>query len=164
MFYRSFLPNGEVLMPQGPAHADPAPERGDPVPIPDPMTAQEWEAWCDATALDDEPPGYGEEEEEPDPAPGELVCVTAGFAAGGMLDALPGGGELAFFADLAAGRDDRYAGASDGELDGVISAWDRVEAYACARKHAAVAEFIRRRPEPECRTDERSGLPEMWDE
>jgi hypothetical protein len=26
---------------------------------------------------------------------------------------------------------------------GVIAAWDRVEAHASARKHAAVAEFIR---------------------
>ena len=38
------------------------------------------------------------------------------------------------------------------------------EAYACARKHAAVAEFIRRRAEPDCATDERSGMPQMWDE
>ena len=75
-----------------------------------------------------------------------------------------GGGTLAFFAELAAGEDGRYAGASDNELDGVISAWDRVEAYACARKHAAVAEFIRRRAEPDCAIDERSGMPQVWDE
>ncbi len=81
----------------------------------------------------------------------------SGFAAGNLLDAMPGGMSLAFFAEHAAGEDDRYAGASDNELDGVISAWDRVEAYACARKHAAVAEFIRRRAEPDCAADEAVG-------
>ena len=85
------------------------------------------------------------------------------FAAGNPLDALPGGGTLAFFAELAAGEDNRYSGLADNELDGVVSAWDRVEAYACARKHAAVAEFIRRRPEPQCAVDESSGMP-VWDE
>ena len=30
----------------------------------------------------------------------------------------------------------------------MICAWDRVEAYASSRKHAAVAELIRRRPAP----------------
>src|SRR6266702_1886832 len=165
MFYRSFLPNGEVLMPQGPAHADPAAEPGEPTPTPDWMTAEDWEAWCDATAEADEPPDPDEEdEEEPDLAPGEQVIGTAGFAAGNLLDAMPGGGTLAFFAESAAGEDDRYAGASDGELDGVIAAWDRVEAHACARKHAAVAEFIRRRPEPEAGVTGRAGMPEVWDE
>jgi len=129
------------------------------------MTAEDWEAWCDATVPDGEPLDLGEEnEEEPDPEPGELVTGTAGFAPGGLLDVLPGGGTLAFFAENAAGDDDRYADASDGELDGVIGAWDRVEAYACARKHAAVAEFIRRRPEPACEIGERSGMPQIWDE
>ena len=35
---------------------------------------------------------------------------------------------------------------SDDELGGAICAWDRVEAYASSRKHAAAAELIRRRP------------------
>jgi hypothetical protein len=34
------------------------------------MTAADWEAWCDATPVDDEPPGPGDEKEEPDAAPG----------------------------------------------------------------------------------------------
>ena len=59
-------------MPPGPAHADPAAEPGDPLSSSDWMTAADWEAWCDATAEDDEPPAFGEyEAEEPDPAPGE---------------------------------------------------------------------------------------------
>ncbi len=150
-------------MPSGPAHADPASEPGDPVPASDWMSAAEWEAWCDATAVDDEPPAPGDEDEEPDRAPGD-PAEALGFASGGLLDGLPGGGMLAFYADAAAGEDDRYAGTSDNELDGVISAWDRVEAYACARKHAAVAEFIRRRPDPECAVAGPAMMPHIWDE
>src|SRR3954447_19303391 len=150
-------------MPSGPAHADAASEPGDPLPAPDWMSAAEWEAWCDATAAGDEPPVFGEDE-EPGPEPGAWIGQVSGFAAGNLLDALPGGGTLAFFAELAAGEGDRYAGVSDNELDGVIAAWSRVEAYACARKHAAVAEFIRRRADPDAATDERSGMPQMWDE
>ena len=151
-------------MPPGPAHADPAPEPGDPLPAPDWMSAAEWEAWCDATAPDDEPPALDDEDQEPDPETGTWAGAVSGFAADGVLDALPGGMSLGFFASNAAGDDDRYAGVSDDELDGVVSAWDRVEAYACARKHAAVAEFIRRRAEPGCAADEGSGMPQIWDE
>jgi hypothetical protein len=148
-------------MPQGPAHADPASEPGDPVPTPDWMTAAEWEAWCDAAAAADEPPAPDDDEEE---EPGDLVIGTSGFAAGNVLDGLPGGGTLAFFAELAAGDDGRYAGVSDNELDGVIAAWARQEAYASAHKHAAVAEFIRRRAEPDCGADGQTAMPAMWDE
>jgi hypothetical protein len=151
-------------MPPRPAHADPASEPDDPLPNPDWMTAADWEAWCDATAEDDEPPAPDDDEEEPDSAPGELAVGVSGFAAGGVLDALPGGGTLTFFAELAAGEDNRYAGVSDNELDGVIAAWDRQQAYACAGKHAAVAEFIRRRAEPDCGTHAVSGMPQVWDE
>jgi len=130
------------------------------------MSAEDWEAWCDATAVDDEPPAPDDGDEEPDsgPAPGEWAVGVSGFAAGGVLDVLPGGGTLAFFAGLAAGDDGRYAGVPDNELDGVIAAWDRQEAFACAGKHAAVAEFIRRRAEPDCGIDAVSGMPQVWDE
>ena len=75
--------------------------------------------------------------------PGEFLSRAAGFAAGMLLDTMPACNALAGFAAEAAGDDDRYDGASDDELAGAISAWDRVEAHAAARKHAAVAEFIR---------------------
>ena len=68
------------------------------------------------------------------------------------------------FAAEAAGEDDRYVGASDDEVAGAIAAWDRVEAYAAARKHAAVAEFIRRRAEPGCPLAGPAQMPETWDE
>jgi len=154
-------------MPRGPAHAGTAQEPGDPVPTPDWMTAEDWEAWCDATAVDDEPPGPSwddEEEDEPDPEPGERVAWSAGFAKSGIADELPGGSSLAFLADAAAGDDDRYPGATDAELDGVIAAWDRVEAHASARKHLAIAEFIRRRPEKGCEPAVPGGMPTRWDE
>ena len=78
--------------------------------------------------------------------PGEFGSRAAGFGAGMALDVMPGCGALAGFAAGAAGEDDRYAGACDDEVAGAVAAWDRVEAYAAARKCAAVAEFIRRRP------------------
>ncbi len=186
-------------MRRGPASAgsgrdeDPARE---PVPTPDPMTGEEWLAWCDSQAGRDEPPDP--DEEEPDPyglpgaweydldaivaecrritaeeaaacarlglaggqpvglarrgpgqpgsarrAPGEYPSRAAGFAAGMLLDVMPGCNALAGFAAEAAGEDDRYEGACDDEVAGAVAAWDRIEAHAAARKHAAVAEFIR---------------------
>ena len=77
---------------------------------------------------------------------------------------MPGCGALAGFAAEAAGEDDRYEGACDDEVAGAIAAWDRVEAYAAARKHAAVAEFIRRRPHPDCPPRGPAQMPETWDE
>jgi len=96
--------------------------------------------------------------------PGEFLSRAAGFAAGMLLDTMPGCGALAGFAAEAAGEDDRYQGASDDEVAGAISAWDRVEAYAAARKLAAVAEFIRRRPHPDYPPGGRAQMPETWDE
>src|SRR5689334_7048791 len=169
----SFIPNGVVLMPRRPAHAGGGRDAGpaglpeEPVPAPDWMTAEEWEAWCDATAeVDDGPPpdlGW-DEDPEPDPAGGERVAWTAGFGKDGLADGLPGGSELGFLAGAAAGDGDRYPDATDAELDGVIAAWDRVEAHACARKHLAIAEFIRRRPEQGCEPAEPGGMPGRWDE
>jgi hypothetical protein len=75
--------------------------------------------------------------------PSGQASPAAGFAAGQPLDTAPGCAALGSFLEDAAGGDDRYAGASDDELLGVIGGWDRVEANASAGKHAAVAEFIR---------------------
>ena len=63
---------------------------------------------------------------------------ASGFASGKPLDVAPGCLTLGQFAEEAAGDDDRYQGASDDEHAGAICAWDRVEAYASSRKHAAV--------------------------
>jgi hypothetical protein len=55
-----------------------------------------------------------------------------GFASGQPLDVAPGCATLGSFLEDTAGHDDRYVGASDDELLGVICAWDRQEAYASA--------------------------------
>ena len=147
------MPRG--LAPAGAGRdSDPAGLPNEPVPTPDWMSAEEWEEWCDLTAeAEDGPPrdlGWDEVGGDPELASGERVAWTAGFGKGGLADGLPGGSELAFLAEAAAGPDDRYPGATDAELDGLIAAWDRVEAHAAARKHLAIAEFIRRRPEKGC--------------
>ena len=97
-------------------------------------------------------------------AAGEYLSRAAGFAAGMLLDTMPGCNALAGFAAEAAGDDDRYGGAGDDEVAGAVAAWDRVEAHAAARKHAAVAEFIRRRPEPGCAGEGPAQMPASWDE
>src|SRR6266498_231563 len=81
--------------------------------------------------------------------PGESASPAAGFGPGMPLDILPGCAGLALSADAAAGEDDRFAGVSEGELIGVVCAWDRIEAHAAARKLAAIAELGRRNPKPE---------------
>jgi hypothetical protein len=67
--------------------------------------------------------------------PGVYASRASGFASGKPLDTAPGCLTLGQFAEAAAGADDRYPGASDGELIGAICAWDRVEAYASSRTH-----------------------------
>ena len=64
-----------------------------------------------------------------------FASPAAGFGSGEPLDLAPGCATLGLFVEDAAGEDDRYAGASDDELLGVICAADRAEASACARKH-----------------------------
>jgi hypothetical protein len=96
--------------------------------------------------------------------PGEYPGPAGAFATGMILDAAPGGMELGLFAADAAGTGDRYAGASDDALVGAICAWDRVEAHAAARKYAAVAELIRRRPAAGCPLEGEAQMPAGWDE
>jgi hypothetical protein len=96
--------------------------------------------------------------------PGEFAGPAAGFGSGRELDTAPGCAVLALFAEDAAGDDDRYHGASEDELVGLICAWERAEAHMAARKHAAVAELIRRRPEPGCAPEGPGQLPEAWEE
>ena len=96
--------------------------------------------------------------------PGVCAGPAAGFGSGRELDTAPGGAVLALFAEEAAGGDDGYWGASEDELVGVICAWDRAEAYMAARKHAAVAELIRRRPADGCPAAGPGQMPQAWEE
>src|SRR6476661_967689 len=67
--------------------------------------------------------------------PGESSSTAAAFGPGMVFDVLPGCAQLAVAADAAV-ADDRFAGISEGELVGMLCAWDRVEAHAAARKLA----------------------------
>ena len=57
--------------------------------------------------------------------PGQYASPAAGFASGEPLDTAPGCATLGLFVEDAARSDDRYTGASDDELLGVICASDR---------------------------------------
>ena len=70
--------------------------------------------------------------------PGESASPAAAFGPGMALDLELGGAGLAVAADAAA-VDDGFAGVSEGELVGLLCAWDRVEAHAAARKLAAIS-------------------------
>jgi Domain of unknown function (DUF222) len=96
--------------------------------------------------------------------PGEHPSPAAGFASGMPLDVAVGCAALGSFLEEAGGKEDRYAGASDDELLGVVCAWDRAEAAMAAGKHAAVAEFIRRRPAPGCAVQGPARMPEGVEE
>jgi hypothetical protein len=96
--------------------------------------------------------------------PGDSPGPAGAFATGQLLDVAPGGGALQGLAESAAGPGDRFTEASDDELTGVICALDRAEAAACALKHAAVAELIRRRPEPGCPLEGPAQMPATYDE
>jgi hypothetical protein len=92
-------------------------------------------------------------------------CGPAGaFATGQPLDVAPGGGTLLGLAEYAAGQDDRFPGSTDDELTGIICALDRAEAAACALKHAAVTELIRRRPGTGCELTGPARMPVIWEE
>src|SRR5579863_9911414 len=95
---------------------------------------------------------------------GQYAGPAGAFASGMVLDAAPGGVELALFAADAAGLDDRYPGVSDDELVGAICAWDRAEAHMAARKHTAIAELIRRRPAPGTQPEGEAQMPQGWEE
>src|SRR6266567_767487 len=185
-----------VCMPQGPdpvgpgRDENPAGEPGDPVPAPDVTAAEEeWLAWCDAAADQDEP--SDPDEEDPDSAapwdydldaiiaecrqvtaeetaaaaraarlglpagqpiplarrgpgqpgsarlsPGEYLSRAAGFAAGMVLDTMPGCGALAGFAaeallELARDLAVKLPGTSAAFRDGILSRY-KVQIIACA--------------------------------
>src|SRR6202453_3108822 len=99
-----------------------------------------------------------------EPFPGVYTSRASGFATGKPLDVAPGCLTLGQFLEEAAGADDRYPGASDDEMAGAVAGWDRVEAYVSSRKHAAVAEFIRRRPAQGCVLEGPAQMPAGFDE
>ena len=96
--------------------------------------------------------------------PGWSGSPAGGFGAGQPLDVAPGGSALLGFAEPVADDEERLGAAADDEIVGLICALDRAEAAACFLKHAAVAEFIRRRPAPGCTLEGEARMPESWEE
>jgi hypothetical protein len=92
---------------------------------------------------------------------GELGTAR-GFAANEPLDLALPGVALASFCDDATGEDGRCSGASDDELIGVLRGWQRIEAWAAARRLAVTAELIRRRPAEGCTPEGPAGMPKRW--
>jgi hypothetical protein len=70
---------------------------------------------------------------------GESSSRAAAFGTGMALDVMPACPGLALAADAAVGPGDCFDGVSDGELAGVLAAWDRLEAHMAARKLAGAA-------------------------
>ena len=89
---------------------------------------------------------------------------AAGLDAGGALDEALPCGALTMMAEDLAGEGDRYEGAGEDELVGAVALWDRVQAYATARKLGAAAAFLRVRPEPGCELADVGDLPAGRDE
>ncbi len=96
--------------------------------------------------------------------PGSSGSPAGGFGAGQPLDVAPGGPTLLGFAERVAGDQECLGAATDDEIIGLICALDRAEASACFLKHGAVAELIRRRPEPGCPLEGEARMPECWEE
>jgi len=96
--------------------------------------------------------------------PGGSPGPVGAFGTGQLLDTAPGGAVVFGQAEHAAGEDGRFAGASDDELTGIICGLDRTEAAACALKHAAVAELIRRNPDDGCALEGPAQMPGSYDE
>src|SRR4051812_17798832 len=93
--------------------------------------------------------------------PGISAGPAGGFSAGECLDTAPGSAVLHAFLETAADSG-RLSEASEDEVIGLITAADRAEAAACAVKHAAAAELIRRRPAPGCTLTGRARMPESY--
>ncbi|HET9971680.1 MAG TPA: DUF222 domain-containing protein [Streptosporangiaceae bacterium] len=94
--------------------------------------------------------------------PGVSSGPAGGFGSAECLDTAPGSAALHGFIEKAVDSS-RLAEASDDEIIGLICAADRAEASACAVKHTAVAELLRRRPAPGAGVLEgAAGMPEAY--
>jgi hypothetical protein len=95
--------------------------------------------------------------------PGVSSGPAGGFAAAECLDTAPGSAFLHGFVEKAVDSGARLGEASDDEVVGLICAADRAEASACALKHAAAAELLRRRPAPGAVVlEDAGGMPEAY--
>ncbi len=94
---------------------------------------------------------------------GSSGSPAASFAQGAPFDTCPPGPLLAGRADAASGPGRGFPGVNDDELMGLIGARQRLESRADWELLAAVAEFTRRRPNPDCKLKLLPGrMPAEW--
>src|ERR1700691_2121012 len=100
------------------------------------------------------------------PVPGVYEGPAPGFAfgQGRPLDDAAPCTVLSGLADEASGGDRVFAGVTDDELMGLLGARQRLVARQDWELMTAIAEFIRRRPEPGCPPDLPGRMPRVWDE
>ena len=98
------------------------------------------------------------------PRPGIPAGPAAGFGQGQPLDALAPSTIVSGLADEASGEDRAFADVSDDELMGLIGARQRLAARQQWELLTAVAEFLRRRPDPGSARPAAGGMPAVWDE
>ncbi len=98
------------------------------------------------------------------PRPGIPVGPAAGFGQGCPLDALAPGTALSGLADEASGEDRAFTGVTDDQLMGLIGARQRLAGRQQWELLTAVAEFLRRRPDPGVASARAGQMPAVWDE
>jgi hypothetical protein len=98
------------------------------------------------------------------PVPGVFTSPAAGFGQGRCLDRAAPQTGLAMLADEVSGPGRDFAGVTDDQLLGVLSARKRLEARQDWELVMAVAEFIRRRPGAGCPLQGPGRMPRVWAE
>ncbi len=98
------------------------------------------------------------------PRPGIPTGPAAGFGQGCPLDALAPSTALSGLADEASGEDRAFTDVTDDELMGLIGARQRLAGRQQWELLTAVAEVLRRRPDPGCPAPAAGGMPAVWGE
>ena len=98
------------------------------------------------------------------PRPGIPTGPAAGFGQGQPLDALAPSTALSGLADEASGENRAFTDVTDDELMGLIGARQRLAGRQQWELLTAVAEFLRRRPDPSSPAPAGGGMPAVWDE
>jgi hypothetical protein len=107
--------------------------------------------------------GYAHDRSSP-PRPGVAAGPAAGFGQGCPLDAGAPSTLLSGLADEASGESRSFAGVTDDGLMGLLGTRQRLACRQQWELITAVAEFIRRRPQPGCPPEEPGNMPRVWHE
>jgi hypothetical protein len=107
--------------------------------------------------------GYAHERGGP-PRPGVASGPAAGFGQGCPLDAVAPSSTVSILADEASGEDRAFTAVTDDDLMGLLGTRQRLACRQQWELTTAVAEFIRRRPQPGCPPEEPGNMPRAWNE